>query len=542
MKKLIISFILIPCFLHSHAQDLEKAKQEIYHERYTSAANTLDAILQQQPTNAEAWYWRAETYIQDNDLKGLSQSLHTAPQSITDQPFFQTAYGALMLQENKPDSATEYFNAALKETKEKDPQILAAVARANIEAPMGNTDYALELLDKAIHRDKNNANLYILKGNAYRKANNGSEAYKAYQEAINRDENSAIAYYDIGNIFLTQKNPEVYLDYYNKAVAADTSYAPAWYQLYEYYFYHDPSKAMDYFNHYNTNSDKDIKNKYAYTDLLYLNKNYPAAIQNAEQLLQLENKEPRLYKLLAYSYEGLKDTAKAISYMQEYFTHEADSNFIPKDFEAMASWYSSTKGNQDSAIVYLSKAAEHQKDSTARYAYYKKLADLSQSAKDYAEQAEWLGKYYTGNSQATNVDLFNWGLAYYRAGQYKQADSVFGLYVAAHPDQGFGYYWEARSNVALDSTMEKGLAIPYYQKLIDIISKDSTNPTNKKWLVEAYGYMAAYETNTKKDYAQAIDYFQKLLQVDPENADAKKYIAVLEKRVADNSGSKGGSQ
>jgi tetratricopeptide (TPR) repeat protein len=84
--------------------------------------------------------------------------------------------------------------------------------------------------------------------------------------------------------------------------------------------------------------------------------------------------------------------------------------------------------------------------------------------------------------------------------------------------------------------MKEGLAIPTYQKLIEVLEKDTTDANYKKWVVEAYGYLAAYETNTEKDYAEAVDYFEKVLEVDPENADAKKYIALLEKSLTDKEG------
>ncbi|HEX6333600.1 MAG TPA: hypothetical protein VFZ78_05185, partial [Flavisolibacter sp.] len=56
----------------------------------------------------------------------------------------------------------------------------------------------------------------------------------------------------------------------------------------------------------------------------------------------------------------------------------------------------------------------------------------------------------------------------------------------------------------------------------------------KKWTIEAYGYLAAYEANTMKDYSEAIGYFEKLLEVDPGNESAKKYIEILEKDTAAN--------
>ena len=79
--------------------------------------------------------------------------------------------------------------------------------------------------------------------------------------------------------------------------------------------------------------------------------------------------------------------------------------------------------------------------------------------------------------------------------------------------------------------MKEGLAIAPYQKLISIMEKDTANPNYKKWMVEAYAYMAAFEVNNQKDYAEAVDLFEKVLEVDPENESAKKYIVILEKNL-----------
>jgi tetratricopeptide (TPR) repeat protein len=446
------------------------------------------------------------------------------------------AIGQLLLLEGKSTEAQPYFDAALQETKEKNAFILASVARAYIDSKSGNYSAAIELLQKAKKRDKRNEEYDILIGNAYRRMNKGSEAFQAYREALDKDERSAAANYQLGLIFVTQKNADMYLDYFNKALAADPNYAPALYQLYNHYFYTDAAKAMDYFNQYMAKADKTPQTDVWYTDLLYLNKQYDAAIANAQKLLQGNEKDPRLFKLLAYSYAEKKDSATAMTYMQHYFATEVDSNMVMKDFETMARFYSNTPGKEDSALVYLEKAIALEKDSVARFATYKKLAATALEQKNYAQQSKWLGLYYTGNDKATNLDLFNWGLASFRNSDFTMADSVFGMYIAKYPEQGFGYYWQARSNAAIDSTMEQGLAIPIYQKLIEVIGNKTDDQNNKKWLIEAYGYLAAYETNTKKNYAEAVDYFEKLLQVDPENADAKKYITVLEKRMQNNDG------
>jgi tetratricopeptide (TPR) repeat protein len=101
-----------------------------------------------------------------------------------------------------------------------------------------------------------------------------------------------------------------------------------------------------------------------------------------------------------------------------------------------------------------------------------------------------------------------------------------------YPEQTFGYYCRARSSAGIDTAMTAGLAVPHYTRLVEMLEKDTTaNATNKKWLIEAYVYLAAYKTNTQKDYAAALGYFEKVLALDPDNADVKKYIAILKKNL-----------
>jgi tetratricopeptide (TPR) repeat protein len=522
------------------AQTVDEAKSHLYYGRHNSAAEVLSKVVTANPSDATAWYWLSVAQVERDKPAELRGAISGAPAGISNDPWFGVAYGNLLMQEGKVDSAAQYFNRALDETRSKNADILLAIARAHIDAPKGNNTYALELLDKAIKRDKRNPELYMAKGDAFRNLKQGSEAYQAYADALEQNDKYVPALFALGKIFTTQKNPDMYLEYFNKALAADAKYAPALYELYLHYYYTDVNKAMEYFTKYAAHTEVDPKNDYLYTDLVYLSKQYDKAIQNARQLLQKNgDKEPRLYKLIAYSYQGLKDTANALAYMSQYFAKAPDSVHVLMDYQTMGELYASRPGMTDSATVYFEKAVALQTDSVARYNLYKQLAGIYADKKDYAGQAKWLGQYYTGNDKANNLDLFNWGLAHFRAQQYAASDSVFALYAAKYPEQAFGHYWRARSNSVIDKEMAQGLAVPHYQKVIEIAGQDTTNETNRKWLVEAYAYLAAYETNAQKDYAEAIDYFQKLLVLDPNNTDAKKYIQILEKNLAKQSATEG---
>ncbi|HEX2845152.1 MAG TPA: tetratricopeptide repeat protein [Chitinophagaceae bacterium] len=534
---LFISFITTVTTLS--AQSLEEGRSYLDNARYASAESVFHAVLNQQPENAEAWCLLTNTYLKQELAEEAADTLALAPASIQKEPYFLVAYGGLLLNTNRTDSAKWYFEQAMNLTKSKNADILAAIAEAHISAEKGSPDYALQILDIAQKRDKKNAGLLVLEGNAYRRLHKGSEAYQAYQEALNKDKNSSQAYYQLGRIFLSQKNAEMYLDFFNKSITADNSFAPAYYALYNHYLYIDPAKAMEYFTQYKSHADKTPQDDYDQTDLLYLTKQYEPAIQHARNLISREGDkvQSRLYKLIAYSYEEMKDTATAMGFMQQYFQNEVDSNIILKDYENMATLFTAT-GKPDSAMIYLEKGLGLVKDEEGLYAHYQTLSRLAKQVNDNAAEAKWLGKFYTGNNKATNVHLFNWGLACYKAGQYPQADSVFGLYAEKYPEQKtYGYYWQARSNAAIDTAMAEGLAIPHYQKLVQTIDSVATpSASDKKWLIEAYNYMAAYETNTKKDYPAAIEYFKKILVVDPANETAQKYITMLEKMTTSTSG------
>jgi tetratricopeptide (TPR) repeat protein len=79
--------------------------------------------------------------------------------------------------------------------------------------------------------------------------------------------------------------------------------------------------------------------------------------------------------------------------------------------------------------------------------------------------------------------------------------------------------------------MEQGLAIPLYSKVVEIGETDTTGGS-KKQLIEAYGYLAGYEANENKAYDKAIAYFEKLLKLDPDNEQAKKYVQILKETLA----------
>ena len=150
-------------------------------------------------------------------------------------------------------------------------------------------------------------------GKAYRKLVDGGEAETAFRQALSMDPSLAEARYEVGRIYLTQNNPEVFLPAFEEATQIDPNYAPAWYQLFYYWFERDINKSREYFNKYMAVSDKTPTSNYDRISIIYASRDYQAAIDSANfKINQLAEKaDPRYYKLIAYSYDELKDSAHA---------------------------------------------------------------------------------------------------------------------------------------------------------------------------------------------------------------------------------------
>ena len=161
----------------------------------------------------------------------------------------------------------------------------------------------------------------------------------------------------------------------------------------------------------------------------------------------------------------------------------------------------------------------------------KEASDLAKKTGYKQGNVYWQGLLYATKKNPANTDLYNWGIANYQAGNYKTADSIFcGSYEQKYPNEIFGYLWCARSLQAQDdSTNSQGLAVPAYEKLALMGRTLPDSAKYKSQVIQAYFFLASYSNDIKKDKPAAIAYLQKVMEVDPANADAPKFIAILSK-------------
>ena len=367
-------------------------------------------------------------------------------------------------------------------------------------------------------------------GDAYRKLIDGGNAVIAYNKALALDPHLAAAKSAIGAVYLTQGNKEYFLPAFEQAIALDPAYAPTYFDLFYYWYFRDVNKAGGYLDKYIANSDQGPDVEYLKTDYLFASGKHAEAKTQAQNLINtLGGKaSPRMYKLIAYVCDTLKDMACAKTYMTEYFAKQDPDEVLPADYEELANIYAKTPGSEQMAFENLQKAFQMDTAMENKIKYLQKAATLAKTLGNRAEEANWLAKSYYFKTNPNNRDLYDYAFAHYQAGNYDSAYKLFSMYREKYPTEIFGFLWSARSMQAIDSTLEKGLAAAEYEKLAEA-AKTIDSVKYKAQIVQAYGVLASYYNNVKKDKNTAIAYLQKILDVDPANNSAAEFIKILQK-------------
>lgn len=537
MKQTISIIVFFFCIYQSGAQSIDDARRNFYYQRYESAKEILQTILSHSPDAAdEAAYLLGEVYLKQKHTDSAYMVMELAKNKNNERnisnekaPLTAVGWAHVLLDSGNIADARKLMETVLEETKYKNITVLLAAAKANTDSKNGDVQWALQLLEKAQKRNKKNASVYLLKGDAYRKIPDGGNAVLNYAEALSKNPSLAETKYKEGLIYKTQNNEEVFLEKFTEAYAIDSGYAPVLYQLYAYYFFKDVNKAAAYLSAYLRNTDPSTEQLYMVADLDYVSRKYTAAIETAQKIISAEGgmTQPRIYKLMAYSLAATGDSSTALEKMNDYFLKQDTAGIVAKDFALIAKLQRNDSSGRIAAAEWYEKAIAAETDANEKLGNMIILADIEKEFKNYQKEAHWRGEIFKIKPGATNLDIYKWGTALYAAANYAGADSVFRIYEEKYPAQVYGYLWRAKSNALIDTAMTLGLAVPHYQKLIEVAGTDSLK--NKAILLNAYGYLGAYEANIKKDYQTSLEYFNKMLALDPANEDALKFTATLKK-------------
>lgn len=539
MIKHTIRFIVASALLCNVAlaQSVEDGKKFYYYEKYVSAKNALEKAVAAKPDDVEAVYWLGQTLIEMRDTAGAKAVFQKALQSKGSDPLLLVGIGQVELMEKKTNEARQRFETALSLTKAKDINILNAVGHANASTAEGDAKYAIDKLTLATQVKKfKEPDVYINLGDAQRKLMDGGAAVTAYQNAFGLDPKLAEAKYKVGKIYLTQgpDQANIFLKNFEEAVTIDPAYAPAYYDMYSYWYSRDVNKARDYFAKYKANTDFTPSVEAEEISLVYASGDFKGAIAKADEKIQKEGDKAdfKLYRTKAYAYDKLGDSANALKNMELFFAKAPQDEILPDNYIKMAEISAKFPDKVAQADEYFNKVISMDTSVVGKVNYAKAASEMYKKLNDKVKSAEWLTKVLSYKPDYSKTDLYYAGFGQFGAERYTTADSIATLYKTKFPDDLQGYYLAFRSKwqadtAALSSGIPSAAPVEDAKKLIELAETDKAK--YKQSLLVAYGFMAGYEANNLKDYAAAITWLQKILEVDPANADAQANIDVLKK-------------
>jgi len=397
---------------------------------------------------------------------------------------------------------------------------------------------------KTIPENKRTAEIWTTLGDAYRKLIDGANAQLAYQSALAVDPNYARASFMIGRLYQTQGFTQelYYMKYYNEAITKDPKFAPVYIWLSQYYYKRDINKAKEYLDKYIAVADADTQNCYYQASYLYASGQYQQTITKANECISAggKNPHPSLFGLKAFAYDKLGDSANAKTFFEMYFQKQNPEKLESGDYAKYGLVLLKFPGNEATAAGYIQKAIALDTLEENKIEYITSVANSYLASKNYNEAAKWYTKLFSIKKNVTRTDIYNAGYNYYRGGNYKATDSIFGLYQQKYPEDILGVYMRARASEGIDTAGVLGLAKPYYEKVIQLGEASTDTARVKSQLIVAYNYMIAYYYNVKKDKATALSYNDKILAIDPTNTQAIANKAALtapvKVKVQDNKG------
>ncbi|MEI9934673.1 MAG: tetratricopeptide repeat protein [Ferruginibacter sp.] len=514
------------------AQNIEDGKKFFFYERYTSAKKIFSQLVTANTNNVDAVYWLGQTEIAMDDSIDAKTLYQQTLMANSGSGLLLAGIGQLELMDGKTDDARQRFETAISLTKSKSIPVLNAIGFANIVTLYGDANYAIDKLKLATTlKGFKDPDVYINLGDAYRKLFDGGAALDAYQSALQLDNSSPIPSFKIGRLYESQgpSQEDVFIPRYNDAIAKDPTYGPVYYDLYNYFYKRDVNKSRDFLDKYIANSDPDPKDCYYQASILYASGLFQQSIAKSDECITADgnNPYPNLFGLKAYNYYKLGDSVNAKSFFDQYFAKQQPGKIGPGDYSTYASILLKFPGNDSVASTYIDKAiagdsleGDKIKDAKVLLDYYSKDGNANGLGDAYK-------KIIAFRKTPVNSDYQSGGFYYYKAGNYAAAAAIFDSATQRFPDNLYDYYMLGKSEWSVDSTMQLGLANAAFEKVIELGITDTVK--NKDQLIGSYKYFVAYYINIKKDKETSLQYCDKILSLDPADAETLKNKDIISK-------------
>lgn len=432
-----------------------------------------------------------------------------------------------------PEQAEDLAKDLTKGKNKKNVALMIAISRAYLDA--GNIEEAEKYQGKAQSANKEEGDVWVLKGDIEVIKKDAGKASSSYQTAIRFDPQCGEAYLKLADIYRGSSPTEAInrLIEMKKAVPADSLKANRMIANINYSNNKMKEAANAYLTFINTplaTETDQIRCAFA----LFMDHNFEKSLEIVNKGLQGNGRHAGFNRLAMYNYTDLKRYTEAEQAANAFFNESDSAKFTLLDYRYYGILMNAVKNYDKAAEAYTKALAE---DST-NVDLWKELATAYENGQKYPDAVKTYKKYYDmlDDDQKLNAlqDLgtlyYTWGTstdtinttAEQRSAALQEADTVFAQVIERTPDSYTPKLYRARVRMAMDPETTEGLAKPYYEALMTALEANK-DPKYNPYLIECYRYLG-YFYYLKQDMKQ-MEYWNKILAIDPNNAVAK---AVLE--------------
>jgi len=513
------------------AQTIEDGLKQIDYQQYKRAKNIFVSFLAKNPTNAQAMFYVGESYFLLGNNDSAKYYFAKGIETDSKNPYNNVGIGKVELLKNNREEAGKNFSKAISINKSKDAKVYVYLADAYIK--IKDYDQALTFLTKAKEIDKTIGEIYIKYADVFLAQVKAGDALTMLGRSTDMNKNFAKGYFYTGYIYSLARSYMDAKDAFNKVIAIDSNFVPVWKELGELEFMaRKYNLASANYKKYISIADYTLDDRVRYASMLFLNKEYDLSKKEIDEIFKIDSSNVNLKRLLAYSSYETGDYPKGLLFINNFLKSVDPAKILASDYEYQGKLLIKT-GQDSLGMESLDKAVK--KDSSTFELFFEVAKDFDKQKK-FKWSIEAYNKLIEKRTTPLASDYYLIGKAYYFYASnpkldsisgrafYVKADTSFGKFIELNNTYLPGYKWKAATTSFLFPDMKVAKAKPYYEKVIEL--GEPNKEKNKKDLIDAYRYMGYYYY-ANEDRPKSKNYWEKIKELDPANADAEKWLKEL---------------
>lgn len=568
-NRILILLIVVFAVLNGKAQvDQSQGRLLLNDQQFNKARDFFQNMIKTAPNDIWAYCSLGEAYMGLQKTDSAKMMYQKASAIDPKNPNVLIGLGKIALLNGDRQSELDNFDKA-KRADKKNPEVYWKIAQACYDLPKKDTITGNLYWTQGIEINSKFAGFHMVTGDwEYYKKNYGKAA-NAYDRAIYFEPNSALANRKLGEIYAAARFNKNALDAYNKSIEIDPNQILVYKDLGDlYYSLGRYTEAEKNYKIYMGRAEVSLNDKERYSVILFFNKKYNEATGPLEDVLTQNADESVLLRIRGYIAFETGDYQKGVDYMTKFFKLHNPAKIITSDYlyyarllqrtghdlQAMENYkkvlaMDSTKTDilpelaklsaknllHDQAIFYYKKMIENGYDKVSTYnligreAFY--VGQNYNVRIDSLFKLQKKQKIPFSDSTAVRDTMRIW---------FQKADSAFTKVTELSPEYVGAYILKARAEVYLDPERVDSTWKVSYEKALALLEKGDLEK-NRKSMIECYKYLGSYAYLTydrlyKTDKQQSeeqkkatLEYFEKVLQLDPTDEQAAYVIKVLKK-------------